>query len=86
VVDASEAASYGHKLLVSAMPDFAQLLARDRLDLVGIFLAAASLATSDLDAKRVLRPRIGFASDFEAASAETSTAGAAAETTSALAF
>ena len=69
------------------MPDFAQLLARDRLDLVGIFLAAAALlATADFGAKWVLRLRIGFASDFEAASAETSTAGAAAETTSALAF
>jgi hypothetical protein len=68
------------------LPDFAQFLERDRLGLVGVFLAAASLATSDFDAERVLRLRIGFASDFEAASAETGTAGAAAETTSALSF
>jgi hypothetical protein len=58
----------------------------ERCDLVGVFSAAASLARSDFDAERLLRLRIGFASDFEAAFAETGTAGVAAEATSALVF
>src|ERR1700730_16906103 len=38
-----------------------------RLGLAGFFSAAASLTTSDLNAERVLRRRIGFASDFKSA-------------------
>jgi hypothetical protein len=68
------------------LPDFAQLLERDRLDLVGVFSAAASLARSDFEAERLLRLRIGFASDFESAPAETGTADVAAEAPSALVF
>jgi hypothetical protein len=68
------------------MPDFAQLLERDRLDRAGVLFASASLATSDFDAERVIRLRIGFASDFDAASAETGTSGVAAEAISALDF
>ena len=41
---------------------------RGRLGLAGFFSAAASLTTSDLNAERVLRRRIGFASDFKSAS------------------
>src|ERR1700730_17243640 len=40
---------------------------RGRLGLAGFFSAAASLTTSDLNAERVLRRRIGFASDFKSA-------------------
>jgi len=51
------------------LPDFAQLLERDRLDLV--FSAAASFTTSDFEAERVLRLGAGFASDCGSTSAET---------------
>ena len=68
------------------MPDFAQLLERDRFDRADVLFAPASLATSDFDAERVIRLRIGFASDFDAASAETDTSGVAAEPISALDF
>jgi hypothetical protein len=67
------------------LPDFAQLLERDRLDLAGVFSAAASLTTSDFEAERVLRLDAGFASDCGSTSAETG-AGVATEATSAVDF
>jgi hypothetical protein len=65
------------------LSNFAQLLERDRLDLMGLFFAAASLAISDFDAERALCLRVGFALDFGLAAG---TVGVAAEATAALDF
>jgi hypothetical protein len=53
-------------------------LERDRLCLAGVGAAAVLPTTSDLDAERVLRLRVGLASDCRLASAETGAAGVAA--------
>ena len=50
---------------------FTQFFERDRLDRVGVFATAASVAGSDFDAGRMLRLRAGFGSDFGSASIKT---------------
>jgi hypothetical protein len=52
---------------------------RDRLLLVGVGAAAASVTASDFAAERVPRLGVGFALVFGSASAETGAAGVAAE-------